>query len=92
MRNPVSIFGVDYPSQLAAAVSLSVSPSTIHWHLERGTLDRIGKPAKTGTGSARKCCVDDLEYGSLTQAARSQGCTIKRIQRRIRDNDGARYL
>lgn len=39
---PVRIRGVDYPSISAAAEALGLSHTTIHSHLNRGTLDNAG--------------------------------------------------
>lgn len=40
--NPVSVRGVIYPSQRAAARAHGVTPATVRGALERGTIDNLG--------------------------------------------------
>ncbi|QNN99773.1 hypothetical protein P67b_00014 [Ruegeria phage Tedan] len=69
MTNPVRIRGVDYPSQKAAADALGVSSWTIHYRLNRGTMQDLGATRpKTGPVSAIPCIVHGVRYKSMTEA------------------------
>lgn len=68
---PVTIRGIKYPSYNAAAAELGISPQTVYWHFNRGTLDTCG----LGTGwKVTPTMGDDGKiYPSISKAAKASG-------------------
>lgn len=68
---PVTIRGVTYPSQKAAAEALGVDRSAVTLAKRHGRLKYVG----TGTGSTRKisCRIGEYDFPSLVAAARALG-------------------
>jgi len=68
---PLTIRGVEYPSYNAAAAELGISPQTVYWHFNRGTLDTCG----LGTGWKVTPTVGDdgKVYPSISKAAKASG-------------------
>lgn len=75
---PVTVRGVSYPSQAAAAEALGVAPSAIYGALERGTLDSVG------LGRARHNLVPmqigETVYPSAVEASRATGVNVKTLR------------
>jgi len=75
---PVTIRGVTYPSQTAAAGALGVSQATISNAMARGTLDGVGLGVD-GTPRGREqvpVTIRGVSYPSITAAAKAHGVTV----------------
>lgn len=79
---PVTIRGINYPSQHAAAKALNVPQSTIYIALERGTLDGVG----LGRNHDRKRTViaNGVLFDAIADAARHYGHMPESVARYIR--------
>jgi hypothetical protein len=78
MTNRVTIRGVTYPSQIAAADALGVTRQTITGAVKRGTLDFVGLgPPKPGCKPAyvHPTTVGGVTYPSRKAAAEALGVT-----------------
>lgn len=71
---PVTIRGVQYESQTAAARALGVSQHTVWIALENGTLDRVG--LGRGLNNARPVLLDGVLYRSGAELRRVLGITM----------------
>ena len=78
--NPVTIRGVEYPSQAAAAAALGVNPGTIHCAAKHGRLDAVG----LGTNPSKPTTIRGVEYPSRRAAAQALGVSIGGISHAIR--------
>lgn len=82
MTNPVTIRGVTYPSQTAAADALGVAKATVSAAALGGTLDDVGRglpqpgcePAHT-----RPTTVGGVTYPSRKAAAAALGVTVAQL-------------
>lgn len=82
MTKPVTIRGVAYPSQKAAAEALGVAKATVCAAAKRGTLDKVGlglsqpgcEPAYT-----RPTTVAGVTYPSRKAAAEALGVTLSQL-------------
>lgn len=78
--NPVTIRGVNYPSERQAARALNLAPSVIRRALERGTQDRCGLNLR----GQKPCTVEGVEYPSRIAASVATGINYKTLCKRIR--------
>lgn len=67
-----------WPSMKAAAEAYGVSVDTIEYHLNRGTLDRIGKRSRR-----RPCNVGGVTYPTIADAARAAGISREAMRQRV---------
>lgn len=79
---PVTIRGITYPSQYAAARALGVPQSSITIALNRGDLSGVGM----GRNWQRKFAVsvDDVQYETMTLAAMEIGCHCSSVHEVVR--------
>lgn len=79
---PITVRGVTYPSYNAAAAELGISPQTVYWHFNRGTLDTCG----LGTGWKVTPTVGDdgKMYPSISKAAKASGISKQAMASRKR--------
>ncbi len=89
MTNSVTIRGVRYESQNAAAAAFGVHPSSITRRLSQGTIDGIGLSKKRGPTAAQPVIVGGVKYPSLTVARAATGVHCDTIKRRVRDGENA---
>ena len=76
---PVIIRGQSYRSARAAAKALGLNDTTIHHHLDRGTIDRAG----TWVHKTRPCVIEGVSYPTMTAAARAIGVSVEAIRQRL---------
>ncbi|MBC6437127.1 MAG: hypothetical protein GDA52_03060 [Rhodobacteraceae bacterium] len=75
MKNPITIRGVTYPSQAAAARALGVSTSSVARLARRGEPDSIG----IGTKSGQPITIRGVTYPSQAAAARALGISRQAV-------------
>lgn len=78
---PVTIRGIEYPSQRAAAKAIGVSERTLSLAARRGRLDRVG--TGVNPGPSLPCRWRGVVYPSRAEAARATGEPYSRITRAI---------
>lgn len=93
-KSPVTIRGVDYPSQLAAAKALGISVSAICNAKKRGRLDTVGlNPKKTEPSPV---FIRGVTYPSQYAAAKALGVSPTTIwnalERGSLENAGKRKM
>lgn len=78
---PVTVRGVSYPSQAAAAEALGVAPSAIHGALERGTMDSVGLGRNRHNLVPMQ--IGDKVYPSAVEAAKATGVNVKTLRQYV---------
>jgi hypothetical protein len=78
-REPVSIRGIEYPSQSSSARALGITPQAVFLALENGAIDNAG----TGRNKRRPVTISGVEYRSIQEAARATGVSYSVLQRRV---------
>lgn len=81
-KQPVTIRGVLYESQKAAAAALGVTPSGIWWHLEAGTIDNAGSGRNT---KPKPVIIKGVKYKSILAAARILHVSRDTIKKQLND-------
>lgn len=83
---PITIRGVTYPSQSAAARALDISQSNLTAMLRAGTIDNAGKGRNL---HSQKIMLDGKEYASMSHAADEldvNPTTVRTAVQTARDN------
>ena len=88
---PVTIRGVAYPSQSAAARALGVTPTTVWKALESGRLDTVGVRdwkclrGRPWPNAPRKVSVNGVAFTSMSKAARAVKMHPETFRRKYRE-------
>lgn len=87
-RVPVRIREHHFSSQYAAALYFNVTPSAIHYAMERGRLDFVG----LGKKKAQPVVVLGVHYPSMSQASRATGINPSTLVIRFHRRGGSYEL
>lgn len=84
---PITVRGVLYPSQKAAAAALGVSTATVNAAFKNGTLDFVGMGPRRGDGNNRPVRVNGTLHESTRAAAIATGIPYAEFSAWVRVQD-----
>lgn len=76
--NITRVRGFVFRSAMSACRVIGIHPTTMQYHLNRGSVDRAGLRRKK-----RPCEIDGVDYPTLTAAAQATGRHVSSIWRQV---------